>query len=157
MGKLPSVAGDNSLVGLVVFPIRDDLVQYWDDKDCSFAHTRLSLTENVLALESQRNGFDLDLTGVLKAAFTDSSFELIFEEEFIPSGEVGALVLLVGLLDLFLVLVGTVVVIRHNLRHDSYSNNDIPLKLQQHLYSYKHPLVYTIIIYFYITKITHFC
>ncbi len=108
MSQLSGVAGYNALVRLVVFSLRSDLVQNWYNEHCSFTHAGLCLAENILALKGLGNGVYLHLAGVLKAALSDCSFELVFEEKLIPSGKVGACVLLFILS--WLLVVWTVVI-----------------------------------------------
>ena len=108
MGKLPGMAGYNALVRLVVIALRCDLVQDWYNEDGSFTHTGLGLTENILSLKGLGNGIDLNLTGMLKAAFSDGAFQFVFEEKFVPSSKVGTCIFL--LIDSWLLIVRTVVV-----------------------------------------------
>lgn len=80
------------------------MIENGDDKDCSFAHTRFGLTEDVLPLECQRDGLDLHFAGMFKSTLSDRSFELIFEEQFIPSCEVSTLIFFVDVLIWFLIV-----------------------------------------------------
>ena len=111
------MASDDGLVGIVAltFSRHRHLVEDGDDKDCGLAHTRLGLAEDVLSLESQRDGLDLDLTGVLESALSDGSFEFVLEEKLVPTSEIGALVLLVKVF-LGLLLVGALI-LGHDLSH----------------------------------------
>jgi hypothetical protein len=97
-------------VWLIAISIGCDLIENRDDKDCSFSHSRLSLAKDVLSLECEWDGFDLYFTGMFEAALSDGSFELIFEEEFVPSCEVGTLILFVDIFFGFFVFIGAVVV-----------------------------------------------
>lgn len=108
MSQLSGVTGYNALVRLVVLSLRSDLVQDWYDEHRSFTHTGLCLAENILALEGLGDGVYLHLTGVLEAALSDCSFELVFEEKLVPSGKVGTCVFL--LIDSWLLVVWTVVI-----------------------------------------------
>lgn len=94
MSQLPGVTSNDALVRLVVFSIWSDLVQDGNDEYCSLAHARLGLTENVLALKGLWDGINLNLAGMLEAALSDGSFQLVSEEKFVPSGEVGTCVFL---------------------------------------------------------------
>lgn len=116
VGELASVAGDDSLVGLVaLLGSGGDLVEDGDDKDGSLTHAGLGLAKDVLALQRHRDGLDLHFGRMFKAALADGAFEFLLEEELVPAGEIGPLVLLLGVL-LRLLLVGALV-LRHNVRH----------------------------------------
>lgn len=108
MGQLSGVTGYDALVRLVVLSFRGDLVEDWYDEDGGFTHTGLGLTEDVLALECLWDGVYLDLAGVFEAALSDGSFELVFEEELVPAGKVGACVFF--FIDSWLFVVRAVVV-----------------------------------------------
>ncbi len=73
------------------------------------------MAKNVLALKGKRDCFDLHFTGMFKTAFPDGALELVFEEELIPAGEVGALVFLVKIF-LGLLLIGALI-LGHNVSH----------------------------------------
>lgn len=109
MSKFTCMTSDNCLVRfiLVGLSVCYQLIQNWDNKNCSFTHSRFSLTKNVLALQCVRNSIDLHLTWMLEAAFSDSSFEFIFQEKLVPSCKVSPELsftnaFLIGL-DLFLI------------------------------------------------------
>ncbi len=74
------MASHNALVGSILVIVWNDLVENGDDEHRGFAHARFRLTKNILSLQSVRNGVDLDLAGMLEAAFTNCPFELILEE-----------------------------------------------------------------------------
>lgn len=116
VSQLSSVAGDDSLVGLVgLFGSGGDLVEDGDDEDGSLTHAGLGLAEDVLPLQRHGDGFDLHFGGMLEAALADGTLEFLLEEELVPAGEVGPLVLLLDVL-LGLLLIGALV-LRHNVRH----------------------------------------
>jgi hypothetical protein len=50
MREFAGVAGDNALMGFILFTFGNDLVEDGYDKDCRLTHTRFGLTENILAL-----------------------------------------------------------------------------------------------------------
>ena len=110
MSQLSSMACDDCLVWLIVVSIGVHLIENGDDKDCSFTHSRFGLAEYILSLEGEWDGFDLYFTGMFEAALSDGSFELILEEEFVPTCEIGALILLVEIFFGFFFFVRTVVV-----------------------------------------------
>lgn len=94
MRQLSSVAGDDALVGLIVVALCGDLVQDRYDENSSLPHTGFCLAEDILSLKGLRDGVDLNLTGVFKAAFSNCSFQLIFQEQLIPARKVGTCILL---------------------------------------------------------------
>lgn len=112
------MAGDDGLMRFVVVIGGGDLVEDGDHEDCGLSHAGLGLAEDVLSLECHGDGFDLHLRGMLEAALANGAFEFFLEEEFIPACEVGALLLLLGVL-LGLLLVGALV-LGHNVRHASH-------------------------------------
>lgn len=109
------MTSDNGLVGLVGVVFCNDLIEDGDDKDCSLAHTGLGLAQDVLALESERDGLYLNLTWMLKSTFSDGAFKLVLEEEFVPTGKVCTLILLGNVL-LWLLLIGALI-LGHDLSH----------------------------------------
>lgn len=116
VGELAGVAGDDGLVRLVgVLGGGGNLVEDGDDEDGSLTHAGLGLAEDVLALQRHGDGLDLHFGGVLEATLADGTLEFLLEEELVPAGEVGPLVLLLGVL-LGLLLVGALV-LGHNVRH----------------------------------------
>lgn len=112
------MAGDDGLMRFVVLIGGGDLVEDGDHEDCGLSHAGLGLAEDVLPLERHGDGFDLHLRGMLEAALANGALEFLLEEELIPAGEIGALVLLLGVL-LGLLLVGALV-FGHNVRHASH-------------------------------------
>jgi hypothetical protein len=118
MGQLAGMAGNDGLVGLITFTLRDDLVKNGDDKYCGLTHARLSLAENVLSLEGQWDGLDLHLTRMLKAALSDGALEFVLKEELVPTSKVGTLVLL-GEVLLRLLLIGALI-LGHYVSHVLY-------------------------------------
>lgn len=42
-----------------------------------------------MAMHSVRDGVNLDLAGVLKAAFSDCPLEIVLEEEIVPACQIG--------------------------------------------------------------------
>ena len=117
VSQFTGMAGYDRLVVVVPLAFGQglDLVEDGDDKDGGLAHAGLGLAEDVLALESEGDGLDLYLAGVLKSAFPDGALELVLEEELVPSGKVGALISLV--LDLGLLLLVGALVAGHDLIH----------------------------------------
>jgi hypothetical protein len=99
MGQFPSVAGHNALVGFVGVAFCCHLVEDGDDEDCCFSHSGFGLAEDIVSLEGEGDGLDLNFAGVFEAALPDGSFELVLEEELVPSCEVGACIFL--LLEIF--------------------------------------------------------
>ena len=90
MSQLTSVTGDDGLMWLVLIGlgVSDQLIQDWNHKHRGFSHTRFSLAENVLALQCMRNSINLNLTGMLETALSDSSLEFVLKEELIPACKV---------------------------------------------------------------------
>jgi hypothetical protein len=115
------VAGNDGLVRLILLSLCrwDYLIEDRDHKDRGLTHTGLGLAKDILALESERDGLNLHFTRMLETALPDCALELILEEEFVPTGEIGSLVSLVGVDFGFLLLIGAFVVSRHKLVHDS--------------------------------------
>ena len=122
------MASDDCLMWFVALTIWHYLIENGDNEDCSFSHTRFSLAKNILSLEGKRDCFDLHFTGMFKPALSDSTFELVFKEELIPSCEVGALVLLVKIF-LGLFLIGALI-LGHNISHFALLLNEYnPIQL----------------------------
>ena len=88
MGQFSGVASDDGLMRFVVILGGRNLVEDGDHEDCSLAHAGLSLAQDVVPLESQGDGFDLHLTGMLEPALPDGPLELILEEKLIPTSQV---------------------------------------------------------------------
>ena len=64
------------------------LVQNRNDEHCCFSHTRFSLAENIMTLQDVWDRVDLNFARMFEATFSNSSFEFIFEEKFIPTSKV---------------------------------------------------------------------
>jgi len=112
------VAGDDGLVRFVVILIRNNLVQDGNHEHCRLAHPGLSLAEDVVTLEGERDSFNLDFTWMFEPTLADGSLELILEEKLVPSSEVGALVLfLLVFLGLFIV---RAIILGDDIGHGSY-------------------------------------
>lgn len=117
MGQFSGVAGDDGLVRFVVILGGRNLVEDRDHEDCGLAHAGLGLTKDVVALQRQRDGLNLHLTGMLEPALPNGPLELVLEEKLVPAGQVGPLILLVLVL-LGLLLIGALI-LRHNISHPS--------------------------------------
>ena len=79
------------------------------------------MAENVVALEDVWDGVNLNFAGMFKATFSDSPFEFVLEEKFVPAGKVSSklsfrLSFVVG--DLF--FIGFIVGNIHNLLYLNY-------------------------------------
>jgi len=79
------VASNNALMRFIILSFRSDLIEDGNNKDGSFAHTRFSLAENILALKSMWNGVNLNFTGMFKPTLSNSSLKLILQEQLVPS------------------------------------------------------------------------
>lgn len=90
MSKLASMTSDHCLVllELTIF-CRGHLIENWNNKNCSFAHTRLGLTKNIMARQSMGNSVYLNFARMLKSALSYSSLQFILKEKLIPTNKVG--------------------------------------------------------------------
>lgn len=131
MGQFSGVASNDGLMRFVVILSGRNLVENGDHEDCSLAHAGLSLAQDVVPLESQGDGFDLHLTGMLEPAFPDGPLELILEEKLIPTGQVSPLILLILIL-LGLLLIGALI-LRHNISHASLQSIIVSFNSNNHL------------------------
>ena len=137
MSKFSSMAGDDCLMGLISLGINEgsDLIEDRDHKDCSFTHTGLGLAENILTLECERDSFDLNFAGMFETTLSDCPFEFVFQEEIVPTGKIGTLILFVGIF-LGLFLIGTFILghdIGHGPRFKTNISSNISIDLNNRL------------------------
>lgn len=121
MSKLSSVTSDYCLVllELTIFG-GSHLIENWNNKNCSFAHARLGLAQNVVARQGVGNGVDLNFARMLKPALSYSSLQLVLEEKLIPTNKVGTKLALCRSFvryDLFVVLVAVFIVRNFHVLH----------------------------------------
>ena len=89
MSQFSGVAGNYGLMRLILttFP-NIHLIQDWNNKNCSFAHSWFCLAKNILALKGMGNSIDLNFTRMFKSALSNSSLEFIFQEKFVPTSQI---------------------------------------------------------------------
>jgi hypothetical protein len=108
---------------LTAFP-NIHLIQDRYNKNCSFSHSWLCLTKNVLSLKGMGNSVDLNLTRMFKSTLPNSSLEFIFQEKLVPPSQVRTkLSLTRTLVRLYLLFIRAVIVVVVGNIHDSNNLN----------------------------------
>ena len=82
------MAKNNTIKWNVLFIDEGQLIKYSNDKNSSLSHSRPSLTHDISALHDDRYSLSLHFTGKLKANFSNSFFNLVFQKDLIPAIEV---------------------------------------------------------------------